>query len=178
MAELKWVDVDMADRKFTLTITKNGKPLTLPMSDYTYDIFKARETLRENDFVFPGPGKSKHLIDARFQAATVTKEVAKKFHNINDEEFDRRLREKDKTLTKGIRFTFHDIRRTFASCVSGTVADGYELKRLLNHAVGSNDVTGGYVIHNMQKLRRIVQEATDYILNLCGYEKPKQEEST
>ena len=63
MACLKWESVDLEGKIFTLIVTKNGKPLVLPMSDFIYEIFKRRKTLRENDFVFPGHGKTGHLID-------------------------------------------------------------------------------------------------------------------
>jgi integrase len=173
---LKWESVDLEDKTFTLTITKNGKPLTLPMSDFIYDIFKRRKALRENDYVFPSRNsqntKSGHLIDARKQITTITLITQKALNNIEtDAELESRLKQKNNNLIDGVSFTIHDLRRTFASSISGTVVGGYELKRLLNHALGNDDVTAGYVIHSMDKLRSIMQECTDHILMLCGQKK-------
>ncbi len=142
MACLRWESVDLEAKIFTLMVTKNGKPLILPMSNFIYDIFNKRKALRENDYVFPGHGKTEHLIDSRKQVNAITQITA-------------------------VEFTLHDLRRTFASNISGTVVGGYELKRLLNHSFGNDDVTAGYVIHSIEKLRIIMQEATDHLLMLC-----------
>ena len=169
MACLKWESVNLEEKIFTLTITKNGKPLTLPMSDFICDIFKNRQALRENEYVFPGIGKTGHLMDARKQILAITKATMKILNNIEtDAELESRLKQNKSNLIEGVSFTIHDLRRTFASAISGTIVDGYELKRLLNHSIGNDDVTAGYVIHSTEKLRVIMQEATDHILTLCG----------
>lgn len=168
LAGLKWEHVDMSDKQFTLAVTKNGKPLTLPMSNFIHEIFKKREAAKENDYVFPGPGKTGHLINAKKQLHAITQKTLKLLNNIKtDEELERRLKDNDGSLIPGIKFCIHDLRRTYASAISGTVVGGYELKRLLNHSLGNADVTGGYVIHGMDKLREIMQDATDHILTLC-----------
>ena len=66
-ASLMWEDVDLENKTFVLTRTKNGKPLPLPMSDYIHQLFQDRHAVRENDFVFPGRGKSGHLVEPRKQ---------------------------------------------------------------------------------------------------------------
>jgi integrase len=169
MACLKWENVDMQERIFTLTVTKSGKPLTLPMSNFIYEIFQSRLATRENEFVFPGYGKTRHIIEPRKQMNTIKRDTMKMLNNIeNDAELKRVLNKQSAKLTPGISFSLHDLRRTFASAISGTVVGGYELKRLLNHSFGNGDVTAGYVIHSMEKLRKLMQEATDHILTLCG----------
>jgi len=139
-ASLAWTEVDMENRTFVLTRTKNGKPLPLPMSDFIYSIFQSRLAMKENDFVFPGVGKTEHLIEPRKQMAKVTDET-------------------------GVTFTVHDMRRTYASAIDGIVGF-YELKRLLNHAAQESDVTAGYVVKNLEKLRPLMQRVTDHILGL------------
>ena len=123
-----------------LTRTKNGKPLPLPMSDYIHRIFLARHELRENDYVFPGHGKGGYLVEPRKQMAKVTEQT-------------------------GVKFSLHDMRRTYTSAIDGIVGY-YELKRLLNHSVRADDVTAGYVVKNTEKLRPLMQKVTDHILNL------------
>ena len=137
-ASLKWEDADMENKTFVLTKTKNGKPLPLPMSDYIHGIFLDRQALRENDFVFPGQGKGGHLVEPRKQMAKVT----------------------DQT---GLKFTVHDMRRTYTSAIDGVVGY-YELKRLLNHSVKADDVTAGYVVKNIEKIREPMQRVTNTLM--------------
>ena len=103
-------------------------------------------SLRENDFVFPGQGKGGHLIEPRKQMDKVTKQT-------------------------GITFTVHDMRRTYTSAIDGVVGY-YELKRLLNHSVKADDVTAGYVVKNIEKLRPLMQKVTDHILTLVQPREP------
>lgn len=137
-ASLAWADVDMENRVFVLTRTKNGKPLPLPMSDFIHGIFQSRLALRENEFVFPGNGETGHLVEPRKQMAKVTQEC-------------------------GVNFNVHDMRRTYASAIDGVVGV-YELKRLLNHAAQDSDVTSGYVVKNVDKLREPMQRVTDVLM--------------
>ena len=63
-ATLKWADVDLKAKMFTVSIeTKNREPHTLPLSDYLHDMLKRRHAamlkVRESDrtraeYVFPG----------------------------------------------------------------------------------------------------------------------------
>ena len=134
------------EQDFVLTRTKNGKPFPLPMSDYIHRLFLDRHTLRENDFVFPGRGKGGYLVEPRKQMAKVTGQT-------------------------GVKFSVHDMRRTYSSAIDGIVGY-YELKRLLNHSVRADDVTAGYVVKNTEKLRPLMQKVTDHILNLVQPREP------
>lgn len=60
---LKWENVDMKDRSFTVTDTKNGKPHTLPMSKYIFGLFESQQSLTTNEFVFPGTGRLERRLD-------------------------------------------------------------------------------------------------------------------
>lgn len=146
MATLPWEDVDMANKTFVLTKTKNGKPLPLPMSDYIYQLFESRLASRENEFVFPGRGGKGSLVEPRKQMEKVTEQT-------------------------GITFTVHDMRRTYTSTIDGIVGY-YELKRLLNHSAKADDVTAGYVVKNIEKLRPLMQKVTDHILSLVQPKEP------
>lgn len=137
-ASLKWEDVNMENKTFVLTITKNGKPLPLPMSDYIHGIFLNRLGCKENDFVFPGQGEGGHLVEPRKQMVKVTEQT-------------------------GIKFNVHDMRRTYTSAIDGVVGY-YELKRLLNHSAKTDDVTAGYVVKNIEKLREPMQRVTNTLM--------------
>jgi integrase len=128
--KMTWKNVDMTGKSFAIPITKSGKPHSLPMSDILFGIFEERLRLRENDYVFPSVnGKIGHLVEPKRQVEIV----------------------KEKT---GISFCLHDLRRTFAS-IAESIVSYSALKRLLNHT--DKDVTQGYIIFNIDKLRGPVQ---------------------
>ena len=54
-ANLKWETVDLRARMFTIPLTKNREPHTLPTSDYLQEMLKRRhEAGGRSDYVFPG----------------------------------------------------------------------------------------------------------------------------
>ena len=63
----------------------------------------------------------------------------------------------------GIHFTVHDLRRTFITIAESLDIPAYALKRLMNHKM-SNDVTAGYIVADVERLRKPMQLITDYIL--------------
>jgi integrase len=160
--QLKWADVDMQNKKFTIIDTKNKKPHTLPMSDYLVVLFKERLAVQENDFVFPGTGKSGHLYEPRKQIAVIEHETQKMLNGVTTDEELEKLKEKDpKAVKPGISFMPHDLRRTFAKFAEKN-ASYTELKRLLNHST-EDDVTQGYLIISVDDLRAPMQQITNAI---------------
>ncbi|MCW8410135.1 integrase family protein [Legionella sp. PATHC035] len=137
-ATLKWSDVDLTAKSFTLVKTKNSEPHTLPLSDFLYNLLVNRKKSQMNDYVFPGAGAAGHIIEPRKLMAQVTK-------------------------VSGVQFTVHDLRRTFITIAESLDIPAYALKRLMNHKM-SNDVTAGYIIVDVERLRKPMQLITDYIL--------------
>ena len=139
-ARLRWDQVDFREGCFTIPTTKNGEPHTLPMSDYlkTLLIRRKAEAWADNPFVFPGNGKEGHLQEPKKPMATVT-------------------------ANTGIVFTCHDLRRTFATIAESLDLSGYTVKALLNHKQQLGDVTGGYIILNVERLREPMQKITNAI---------------
>jgi integrase len=70
----------------------------------------------------------------------------------------------------GIKFMLHDLRRTFITIAESLDIPSYTLKKLLNHST-RNDVTGGYIVTDMERLREPMQRITDYILEQGGINK-------
>jgi len=66
-----------------------------------------------------------------------------------------------------IEFTVHDLRRTFITTAESLDISAYALKRLLNHKM-NNDVTSGYLIIDAERLRKPMQQITDYFLKCMG----------
>jgi integrase len=97
-----------------------------------------RKQLSNTNYVFPDPGKEGYIIEPRKQMAKVIEAT-------------------------GIQFTVHDLRRTFITIAESLDIPAYALKRLLNHKM-NGDVTAGYIILDVERLRRPMQMISDYIL--------------
>lgn len=137
---LAWDNVDLKAKTLTIPDPKNRQPHTLPLSNYLYDLLKTRfENNQHNSpFVFPSTGVKGYMNDPRDQMQKV----------IDD---------------SGVKFTPHDLRRTFITVAESLDISAYALKRLLNHKM-NNDVTAGYIINDVERLREPMQRITDYFL--------------
>ena len=62
-------------------------------------------------------------------------------------------------------FLIHDLRRTFLTMAERLDVPHYALKKLANH-VPSNDVTAGYVVIDVERLRIHMSRITDQFLAL------------
>lgn len=146
IARLKWEYIDLEGRFLKVPTTKNGDPLELPLSDFLHALLVTRrDNDPEGEWVFPGRGETGHMVETKKFYARVTK-------------------------TSGIRFTLHDLRRTFVTIAESLDIPHYALKRLLNHR-SANDVTAGYIVIDVERLRGPVERVADRILELsygCG----------
>lgn len=139
-AGLRWDQVDFQEGCFTIPDTKNGEPHTLPLSDYLINLLMKRkaEAWSDNPYVFPSNGKAGYLQEPKRAIDAVT-------------------------VATGITFTCHDLRRTFATIAESLDLSGYTVKALLNHKQQVGDVTGGYIILNVDRLREPMQKITNAI---------------
>jgi len=137
-ASLPWKNVDFKEKTFIVHNTKNRENHTLPMSDFLYDLFWRRHQFKINEFVFPASSKTGHIVEPRKAMLKVAK-------------------------LSGVPFTVHDLRRTFATIAESLDLPAYAVKRLLNHKM-TNDVTAGYIIRDVERLRKPMQRITDYLL--------------
>jgi integrase len=154
-AKLKWADVDLVGKTLTVLDTKNGTDHTLPLSDFLETLLCARiASTKDTDvepYVFPGEGKSGHVVEPRKQMAKVI-------------------------VDSGVEFTLHDLRRTFTTIAESLDVPAYAIKRLLNHKMKS-DVTAGYIVMDVERLRGPIQRITDYILEKAGVRESAQIEN-
>ena len=145
LMKLRWDNADLEARTLHLPKTKNGDPLTLPMSEYLTDLLTSRrELVGSSPWVFPGPGKTGHLIETKKFLLRVS-------------------------TGSGVSFTLHDLRRTFITIAESLDVPYYALKRLLNHRA-HGDVTGGYIVIDAERLREPVELVAQKILELVGDE--------
>ncbi|MCG7935881.1 MAG: integrase family protein [Candidatus Thiodiazotropha taylori] len=142
-AQLTWSNVDLANRTLKVPDTKNGEDHLLPLSDYLQDLLAARYKQAEDEavYVFPGDKDNPYLIEPR--------SVVKKIADLS-----------------GVPFTIHDLRRTFITVAESLDIPAYALKRLLNHKM-TNDVTAGYIITDVERLRKPMQKVTDFLLSVA-----------
>jgi integrase len=141
-AGLRWCDVDLKSKTLTVLNTKNREDHVLPLSDYLYDLLNVRQKQHTGEFVFPGAGAGGYIVEPRKQMAKVTQ-------------------------VTGVAFTVHDLRRTFITIAESLDIPAYALKRLANHKM-SGDVTAGYIVADVERLRKPMQAITDYLLRCAG----------
>jgi len=108
------------------------------MSDQLETILKRRCKDRIGGYAFIGPTSIENLDDPRRQLEFIREE-------------------------SGLKFTPHDLRRTFVSIAESLDISAYALKTLVNHSKGS-DVTAGYVVMDLERLRSPMQRITDHIM--------------
>ena len=137
-SKLQWSDVDFEDKTLTINETRNHQVHVLPLSDFLYELLKKRHADKESPYVFPSDSERGYLIEPR----TAVKRVSE---------------------LSGVTFTLHDLRRTFITIAESLDIPGYALKRLLNHK-DPNDVTAGYIVSNVDRLREPMQQITDFII--------------
>jgi integrase len=140
--KLRWDQVDLKTKTLTVIDTKNRNPLTLPLGPYITKLIKNRK--RESTgspFVFPGSGKTGHLVETKFQTAQVTKK-------------------------SGVEFCLHDIRRVFINTAESLDISSYAVKQLVNHSA-NGDVTAGYMVSDPERLRKPMERIETHLLRLC-----------
>jgi integrase len=144
--KLKWTHVDFENKILVVPreLTKSDREHRLPLSDFLVDLLRKRFIYRRNsEWVFQSTRlKNRHLS----QGVGIVKRVRAK---------------------SGIRFTFHDLRRTFLTMGEKLDVPTYALKRLVNHNV-SNDMTGRYLILDIERLRVHMSRITSAFLDLLG----------
>lgn len=139
-SKMRWADVDLNGKTFTVHDTKNGDSHTLPMSDYLYELFLRRKGHLATQYVFPCDSESGHIVEPKTAMSRVVE-------------------------LSGIKFTLHDLRRTFITTAERLDIPAYSLKRLLNHRM-KNDITSGYIITDPERLRRPMQIITTSLIKL------------
>jgi integrase len=140
--KLRWDQIDLKAKTLTITDTKNRKPLTLPFGPFILKLLKDRkQDATDSPFVFPGTGKTGHLVESKYQTAQVTKE-------------------------SGVKFCLHDLRRVFINTAESLDISSYAVKQLVNHSIGG-DVTAGYMVSDPERLRKPMERIETHLLRLC-----------
>jgi integrase len=150
-AALRWDEIDFGKRVIRLPASraKAGRPLDLPMSDYVRELLVARRSLGNATYVFPSYGRSGHIMDARPWTDMVAE-------------------------ASGVKFTLHDLRRTFVTVAESADISVHSLKALVNHSLGFG-VTESYIKMTAERLREPAQKVCDKLREFCGISAPSGE---
>ena len=141
---LKWADVNMTDAYFSIHDTKNGSDHVVPMSAPIKTLFERRhgDDAKHDTWVFPN-----------------------RFNNGPPRE-PRKQMERLAEIT-GVKFSCHDLRRTFATLAEAYGIDYHSIKRALNHK--SQDITARYIQTRVDKMRHVFDSVAEEIMWwVCG----------
>jgi integrase len=143
---LTWSNIDFENRTLTIKseTTKNHKEHRLPLSSFVYNLLKQRKAASKDEWVFPGRGRC------------ITR-CEEGLDQVRD--------------GSGVQFSLHDLRRSFLTVAERLDTPYYALKKLANHSGGS-DVTFGYIIFDVERLRKPMQRISDKLLQLMEAEQP------
>ncbi len=143
---LQWNHIDFENKILTVPreLTKSDREHRLPLSDFLVALLKKRHAYRKNStWVFQSTrDHHKHLSGHTG--------IVRRVNSIS-----------------GIKFACHDLRRTFLTMGEKLDVPHYTLKRLVNHSV-SNDITGGYLVLDIERLRIHMSRITNEFLDLLG----------
>ncbi|QPJ66736.1 MAG: integrase family protein [Candidatus Nitrohelix vancouverensis] len=138
-AQLLWENVDLKDETLLIPDPKNHEPLNLPLSSFLVKILNERKKLAVNEYVFPGKDGRGYLIEPKRSIKKVIEQSK-------------------------VHFIIHDLRRTFITIAESLEISPYAIKRLVNHKM-NNDVTAGYIISDIDRLRKPMQKIADKLLD-------------
>lgn len=139
---LRWENIDFTEKTLTVPHTKNSEPLELPLSDYVYDLLKARKKHAKNSpWVFPGHGTDHNLVEPKNSVKKVAENC-------------------------GVPFLLHDLRRTYITIAEGLDIPAFALKKMLNHK--DNSMTSSYIVMETERLREPMQKVANKILELVA----------
>ncbi|MBC8286372.1 MAG: tyrosine-type recombinase/integrase [Nitrospinae bacterium] len=140
--------IDLEERTISLVDTKNNKPFLIPIPAYLFQVLKDRVNANtDSKYVFPSRVKGQYMAQPQ--------------SGMN----------KIKTATE-VEFCSHDMRRLFITQAEALDLSPFVIKRLVNHSAGSGDVTGGYIVSDLDRLRKPIQQIEDRILQLAKAKEP------
>lgn len=139
-AAMEWRNVDLKAGTLHVSITKNKKPLDLPLSTQIIAILSARQARAgASPWVFPADSASGHISEPRWGLDWAAKQC-------------------------GISVTTHDLRRTFITIAEAIDVPVFVFKAMVNHST-AGDVTGSHYIQmSLERMRPWMQKISDEIM--------------
>jgi len=147
---MRWKDLVLDKAVWTIPDTKTGESQTVPLVPMAIEVLRSREEV-ESEWVFPGPGKTGHLVELKNVWARIIREAE----------------------LKNLRL--HDLRRTLGSWQAITGASLAVIGKSLGHK--NISTTAIYSRLSEDPVREAMERAVDAILansqDSPGSDKPK-----
>lgn len=139
---MRWADIDLKGQTWRIPETKNGTPQNVPLVGPVLEILQSRRKTTSSFFVFPGRGKTGHLVEPKKAWARVC-------------------------LAAGIKEArIHDLRRTLGSWQAKTGASLPIIGKSLNHKSAST--TSIYARLDLDPVRTAMEKAAEAMLEAGG----------
>ncbi|WP_409298613.1 tyrosine-type recombinase/integrase [Pseudomonas sp. KCJK8993] len=196
---MAWRDLDLDARVWRIGMTKNGTPQNVTLSPEAVTALKARKhTTGTSPFVFPGEGKTGHLVEPKKAWAAVLLRASLRrlldhlegLRKLTAEErqqadqqittapaaAEKRYRsiadalEIDPALYDMTDLRIHDLRRTLGSWQAKTGASMAIIGKSLNHK--THQATAIYARLDLDPVRQSVETATQAMLEAAGVKAP------
>lgn len=196
---MAWRDLDLDARIWRIGMTKNGTPQNVTLSPEAVAALSARKrTTGTSPFVFPGEGKTGHLVEPKKAWAAVLLRASlhrlvdhlRELDSLNTEEHQRAARQiteapaaaekhyraiaddlqLDPALYDMTDLRIHDLRRTLGSWQAKTGASLAIIGKSLNHK--THQATAIYARLDLDPVRQSVETATAAMLEAAGIKQP------
>lgn len=69
---MRWDEINFNQKTWLIPLTKNGTPQALPLAEQTIAILLERRKSSSSEYVFPGSGKTGHLVEPKKTWRTIT----------------------------------------------------------------------------------------------------------
>ncbi|MBS0357549.1 MAG: site-specific integrase [Proteobacteria bacterium] len=188
---MAWRDLDLPGAVWRISKTKNGTPQNVALSPEAVMVLEARrERAGTSPFVFPGTGKTGHLVEPKKAWATILR-TASLFRLLDALKLDDTAQaESEALLARGLAkaekryhaqaqaagidpadfamtdLRIHDLRRTLGSWQAKTGASLAIIGKSLNHK--THQATAIYARLDLDPIRQSVNTATAAMLEAAG----------
>ena len=147
---LRWADINFTRNEWRIEETKNGESQTVPLTLEVVGILKERKKQADSVFIFPGVGKSGHMVEPKSGWKRILKRAGLE---------DLRI---------------HDLRRTLGSWQAASGSSLPIIGKSLNHKNAST--TSIYARLDIDPVRKSVEVANEAILKAANQPtKPRHE---
>ena len=146
VSAMRWSDVDLVAGVWRIPKTKNGTPQSVTLSPEAVSVLNSRRA--GGEFVFPGEGKTGHIVEPKKAWANLIKSAG--IENLR----------------------IHDLRRTLGSWQARTGASLPIIGKSLNHK--THQATAIYARLDLDPVRQSVNTATTAIMEAAGMNKKSE----
>lgn len=167
---MRWSEINFQAATWKIPETKSGEAVTVALSSAAMGILETRKADSKSEWVFPGAGKSGHLMEPKTAWKRILKSAAtiqrKNWLKANPDKTEAEFK-KECPSAGFIDLRLHDLRRTLGSWQAAQGTSLPIIGKSLGHK--SLQATQIYARLNLDPVRASVEKATDAML-LAGKE--------